>query len=77
MINNEPKCKCIQYFSGDDCEIESQNIITIKKIGGTTVIIAVTIILSFYLFIIFMDIAKIFTRKKVNLKKKTIKKISK
>lgn len=66
--SEEGECRCFRFFSGKNCEIESNDIKTIKKIISTATIIAiVTIILCLSSFIL-MDILSILIRKNNKIK---------
>ena len=58
IVDNKPKCQCFQYYSGDVCQTQSQTLVTIKSMIGTTSIIAVALIIAFYLLILISDILK-------------------
>jgi hypothetical protein len=55
-VQNEPTCKCFQYYSGTKCEIESKRIKTIKTIISTSSILAIIILACFYLTFIISDL---------------------
>jgi hypothetical protein len=58
IVDNKPKCKCFQYYSGDKCQAVDQSLVTIKNIISTTSIIAIILIISFYLLVILSDLSK-------------------
>jgi len=55
-VQNEPTCKCFKFYSGTKCEIESQGLKTTKSIVSTSSILAIIILISFYLLFIFLDL---------------------
>lgn len=68
------ECRCFSYYSGKNCETESDQMKTIKKVITTATIIAIIIIvLLFSIFIIF-DVISIFINRKnkVSPKKKEV-----
>ena len=56
----EASCKCYSGYSGVQCEIESQNIKSIKSAITSASIIAILILISFYLLIILLDLSNYF-----------------
>ncbi|RNA38798.1 neurogenic locus notch-like protein [Brachionus plicatilis] len=60
----EPKCKCFSKYSGDKCQIESQEIKTIKAVISTSSILAICILILLSLLIITCDLLTFFCRKK-------------
>ena len=60
----KPKCKCFNLYSGDKCEIESDEKKVIKNVVKTTSIIAIVILVFSYLSFILIDINSLFTIKK-------------
>ena len=59
---NEAKCKCFTYFSGDKCEIESNEINNVKIVISTASIIAIIILVMTYCCMIFSDFSKLFCK---------------
>ncbi len=56
---NAPYCKCFPYYSGDNCEIITATLITIKKVVTSSTIIAVNIIGGLYLFFVALDVSNL------------------
>ena len=54
--SNSTKCKCHFMYQGNDCELESVEFKTIKVVISVTSIIAIVVVICFYLIIISMDI---------------------
>lgn len=65
-VNNEPVCVCHNLYEGDECEIQSATLITVKKVISTASIIAIAMIILFYSMFVVSDILNIFMRKKAN-----------
>ena len=59
-LNNEPVCKCYNSYFGNKCEKMSETLVTTKKIISTASYIAMSLIISFYLTIVSMDLLRIF-----------------
>ena len=59
-MQNETYCDCFSLYSGADCEIESDVLKAIKAIISTASILAIIILISFYVLIVIMDITKYF-----------------
>jgi lipopolysaccharide/colanic/teichoic acid biosynthesis glycosyltransferase len=73
-INHEAKCECFKSYSGDKCEIESDEKKTIEKVVSTATIIAIITIISLFLLVLAVDILNcvLFKRKKNSSNKKKI-----
>ena len=69
-----PYCSCLKYFSGETCEIQSSELVTIKNIISVASITAIIIIIVFYLIFILNDVFKYFIFKNQCLLKKKGKK---
>ena len=67
-VNNKPVCSCHYLYEGDDCEIESTTLKTVKKVISTASIIAFLLLCIFYSIFILSDISNIFIRKKKKVK---------
>jgi len=70
---NDISCKCIMYYSGQFCEKQSNTIKMIKVATKTSGFVATVILTSFVLFIILMDIDKLFHLRKGQVKKRQSK----
>jgi hypothetical protein len=46
--NNQAKCNCFKYYSGNDCEIKSIDLKVIETKIKSTAVIAITILFLFY-----------------------------
>ncbi|CAF1090978.1 unnamed protein product, partial [Brachionus calyciflorus] len=55
-FEHTPKCKCFNMFSGDKCEIESNNFNIIKIVIRTSSILAIIILIIFYVLCFISDI---------------------
>lgn len=55
-FNNQAKCECFSLFDGSKCEIQSEALKTIKMIISITSLIAIAVVISFYLIVIASDI---------------------
>ncbi|CAF1088212.1 unnamed protein product, partial [Brachionus calyciflorus] len=53
---HEPKCKCFQLYSGENCEIKSLSLIVIQNVRITSSVIAIIIIILLFLYIIANDL---------------------
>lgn len=53
-----PACRCFKYFSGDECEIKSEEIKTIRQQTAVMSSLAITIVVGFYCSIFMMDYFK-------------------
>jgi len=56
-VQNVPTCKCFHLYSGLKCEIESSRVKTIKSIISTSSILAIVILVSFYLIFLISDLS--------------------
>ena len=72
-LNNLPKCKCFSMFEGETCSIESSQLTTIKLVISLSSIIAIIVIICFYLIILIMDLLKYCLMVKAKRRKKQIK----
>jgi hypothetical protein len=62
-LNKKPKCKCFNMYSGDRCELESNELKTTKQIISYSTIIAIAVIIMFYCCFFLMDISKYLCKK--------------
>lgn len=53
-----PTCRCFKYFSGNDCEIKSQELIAMKRTASSVSGVAIAIVSLFYVAIFSMDYFK-------------------
>ena len=58
-FGNEAKCKCFRYFSGSRCEIESNEIKSVKMVTSDASIIAIIILLVSFLSLIILDVSNL------------------
>lgn len=58
--NKTAECECYKYFSGENCEIKSNDLIIIQNIIKISLIISVIIISNVYLLMIGNDLMNIF-----------------
>ncbi|CAF1105149.1 unnamed protein product, partial [Brachionus calyciflorus] len=65
--NNKPKCQCFSKYSGEKCEIESEELKIIKNVISVSSIIAIIIIVVTYLSLILSDLTNFWI--KINPKK--------
>ncbi|CAF0989041.1 unnamed protein product [Brachionus calyciflorus] len=56
--NNKAKCQCFSKYSGEKCEIESDELKIIKNVISVSSIIAIIIIVLTYLIFILCDLSK-------------------
>lgn len=61
--NDVAVCNCFWLYSGDKCEIESQTQKKIKQTAITTSIIAIVILVLFYVLVILSDVLNFFCKK--------------
>ena len=54
--SNIPACVCVQGYSGEKCEITSQELITARTVRKSSAIIAILFVVAFVSYILFMDI---------------------
>ena len=71
------ECRCFSYFSGRNCETESVEIKTIKKIISTATIISIIIIFLLISTFIIIDIISVFINRKNKVSPKRKRKIFK
>ena len=55
-----PTCRCFKFFSGDDCEIKSEEIKSMKQQTAVMSTLAIVIVIGFYGSIFMMDFFKYF-----------------
>jgi hypothetical protein len=68
--NYNPLCECFQMYSGEKCELESTKMKAIKATIKFTSILAILILIAFYLLFVLVDIWNLYeSRKKDSLKK--------
>jgi hypothetical protein len=70
-------CYCFKYYSGDECEIKSNELKAIEAVISTSSIVSIISIIVFYLLFIFNDIINNFFCKlniKIKSKKKKLQK---
>ncbi|CAF1012454.1 unnamed protein product [Brachionus calyciflorus] len=74
--NQKSKCICFKSFYGDKCQNESYELIVTKRIIKTASIIAIIVLVTFFLILILFDITNIFcpSKKKLRKRKSNIKK---
>ena len=72
-LNNLPNCKCFSMFEGETCSIESSQLTTIKLVISLSSIIAIIVIICFYLIILIMDLLKYCLMVKQRKRKRKIK----
>ena len=58
IVDNKPKCKCFQYYLDENCENEEETLVTLKSVIRTTSIIAIILIITFFLSMVVLDILK-------------------
>ena len=58
-IDNKPVCKCFYLFAGTECEIESEEKKTVKKVMSVASYIAISILVLLALTVILLDLDKI------------------
>lgn len=68
-------CKCYTGYSGNNCEIISTGVKVIKAVSTGSAVVAILILVSFFIFIISMDVSKLFTTGVINKKKVHPKKL--
>jgi WD40 repeat protein len=61
-VNSLPKCKCFSMYEGEKCGTQSNQLKTIQSLISMTSVIAIIVIVCFYLMIIVMDLIRFFTR---------------
>ena len=62
-VNSLPKCKCFSMYEGEKCGTQSNQLKTIQSLISMTSVIAIIVIVCFYLMIIVMDLIRFFTRR--------------
>lgn len=68
-----PICQCFQMYSGDECEIESHSLKSIKKIISTTSILAIITIVLTYSLVLLSDLHTAVTNPQKLLQRNTLK----
>jgi hypothetical protein len=63
-------CECFPMFSGEKCEIESNEMKAIKATIEITSILAILILISFYCLFVLVDICNLYANRKKKLFKK-------
>ena len=71
MVNNnhEISCQCFYMYSGQKCEIESQEVVFRRKVITTAKIISILVILLTFCLFIICDFITFCQRKKLESKK--------
>ncbi|CAF0976305.1 unnamed protein product [Brachionus calyciflorus] len=69
-FENRPKCECFYLFNGTRCEIESLDREVIKNAITTTSVLAMGVLVLLFIFLILMDLAKLFCNMNSIRKKK-------
>ena len=64
-LDNVPKCKCFSMYEGEKCDVQSSELKTIKTIVSMTSIIAVAVIICFFLLFKFIRLFKYGTAKNI------------
>ena len=77
IVDNKPKCKCFQYYSGEKCELQDQTLATIKYVANLALILAIIIIFSFYILILVSDLLKYVIFRSKYRRRKIFKKFKK
>ena len=62
-FNKLAKCKCYSMYSGEKCELQSNELRIIKTVKPITSIIAVVVLVLFYIVFILMDLTRLFWNK--------------
>ncbi|CAF1073201.1 unnamed protein product, partial [Brachionus calyciflorus] len=73
-FENRPKCECFYLFNGTRCEIESLDREVIKNAITTTSVLAMGLLVLLFIFLILMDLAKLFCNMN-SIKKKNKKEV--
>ncbi|CAF1054588.1 unnamed protein product, partial [Brachionus calyciflorus] len=73
--NNKAKCQCFSKYSGEKCEIESEELKIIKNVISVSSIIAIIIIVLTYLLFILCDMSKFGINIKAKKSKVLVKRI--
>jgi hypothetical protein len=66
---SQPMCKCILGYSGVNCEIVSTFLVVRKYIIDLSTLIAIIVLGSYIVLVIFFDLTKYFMNKKKDLRK--------
>jgi hypothetical protein len=62
-VKNLPKCKCFSMYEGEKCNIQSNELKTIKYVITTSSIVAIFVIIVFYFLILLMDLFNYLTKR--------------
>jgi hypothetical protein len=73
-VNHRASCVCFYMYSGDKCEIESGKVKLVQTVTSLSTIIAIIMILSTYLVMIFMDVTRCVKNENIADKLKSTKK---
>lgn len=65
-----PYCKCLQYFSGDKCEVMSNDLVTINKVVSIAIATSIVTIVIFYSTFLINDLIDFSFKIKIKPKKK-------
>ena len=63
-VNNVPKCKCFSMYDGEKCNIQSSELKAVKTMISMTSVIAIIVLICFYLIILIMDLIEYWARSK-------------
>ncbi|RNA11980.1 protocadherin Fat 1 isoform X1 [Brachionus plicatilis] len=74
-VNDKAKCKCFSSYSGEKCNIESDESKTRKVIIKTSTIIAIIVLVLFFLILILSDLSSLFCEKKSEKKRYVVQKL--
>ena len=66
-FNNKPKCVCFSSYEGESCQTMSESLKITKKVISTASIIAICVLVCFYLIVILSDLHRIFFIKRNNV----------
>jgi subtilisin-like proprotein convertase family protein len=66
-------CECFQLYSGEKCEIESNKATLIKTTIKFTSILAISILLGFYLMFVLIDACRFYANRKKTVNEKSLK----
>jgi hypothetical protein len=75
-VNNKAKCACSSMYWGERCEMESNELKTAKEIISIASILAVVIIILFYIFIFLLDVAKFCCERKAKKRIRLVQKFT-
>ena len=68
-FNNKPKCVCFSSYEGESCATMSESLKTTKNVISTASIIAICVLVCFYLIFLLLDLHRIFfIKNKVSIK---------